>query len=51
MNDNKFEFYDEEEKELIESYERGEWKPVDNPTEWDKKLKEVARNYRENKKK
>lgn len=33
---------DEEEKELIESIERGEWKPIPNQEEEIKKLREAA---------
>ena len=35
---------DAEEKEILDSYERGEWKSVKNPKEEIKKLQEYARN-------
>ena len=35
----KFEFFDEEEKELIESIERGEWRPV--PDEEFQRMKKI----------
>jgi predicted DNA binding CopG/RHH family protein len=35
---------DEEEKDILESYERGEWKPIKNPKAEIKKLQEYARN-------
>lgn len=35
---------DEEEKEILESYERGEWKSVKNPKEEITRLREYARN-------
>lgn len=35
---------DAEEKDILESYERGEWKPVKKPTAEIKKLHEYARN-------
>ena len=28
--DPDFEYFDDEERELIESYERGEWRPIEN---------------------
>ena len=34
----------EEEKDILESYERGEWLPVKNPKAEIKKLREYARN-------
>jgi predicted DNA binding CopG/RHH family protein len=34
----------EEEREILESYERGEWKPVKNQKAEIKKLREYARN-------
>ena len=34
---------DEEEKDILDSYERGEWRPVKNPKQI-KKLSEYARN-------
>jgi predicted DNA binding CopG/RHH family protein len=37
-------FLDNEEKDLLESYDRDEWKPVKNPKKEIKKLKEYARN-------
>ena len=36
--------FDEEEKDILESYERGEWKPVKKPKVEMKKLREYARN-------
>lgn len=36
--------FDEEEKDILESYERGEWKPVKKPKAEMKKLREYARN-------
>lgn len=35
---------DEEEKDILASYERGEWKAVKNPKQETKKLQEYARN-------
>lgn len=35
---------DDEEKGILESFERGEWKPVKNPKREIKKLSEYARN-------
>jgi len=35
---------DEEEKDILESYERGEWMPVKNPKAEIKKLRQYARN-------
>ena len=35
---------DAEEKDILDSYERGEWKPVKNPKAEIKKLQEYARN-------
>ncbi|MCL0042638.1 hypothetical protein M1N77_02480 [Thermodesulfovibrionales bacterium] len=35
---------DEEEKDILESYNRGEWRPVKNPKVEIKKLREYARN-------
>jgi predicted DNA binding CopG/RHH family protein len=35
---------DAEEKEILESYERGEWRPVKNRKTEIKKLREYARN-------
>jgi predicted DNA binding CopG/RHH family protein len=35
---------DAEEKDILDSYERGEWKPVNNPKMEIKKLREYARN-------
>ena len=37
-------FLDNEEKDLLESYDRDEWKPVKNPKKEIKRLKEYARN-------
>jgi hypothetical protein len=37
-------FLEDEEKSLLESYERDEWRPVKNPREEIKGLKEYARN-------
>ncbi len=36
--------FDEEEKDILESYERGEWRPIKNPKAEMKKLGEYARN-------
>ena len=36
--------FDEEEKDILESYERGEWRPIKNPKAEMKKLREYARN-------
>ncbi len=35
---------DAEEKDILDSYERGEWKPVKHPKEEINKLREYARN-------
>lgn len=35
---------DEEEKDILDSYDRGEWRPVKNPKAEIKKLREYARN-------
>ena len=35
---------DEEEKDILESYQRGEWMPVKNPKAEIKKLRQYARN-------
>ena len=35
---------DEEEKDILESYERGEWLPVKNPKAEIKKLRQYAKN-------
>ena len=35
---------DDEERDILESYERGEWVPVKNPKKEIKKLQEYARN-------
>jgi predicted DNA binding CopG/RHH family protein len=35
---------DDEEKGILDSYERGEWRPVKNPKQEIKKLHEYARN-------
>ena len=40
----KAEVLDNEEKDLLESYDRDEWRPVKNPKKEIKKLKEYARN-------
>jgi len=37
-------FLDNEEKDLLESYDRDEWKPIKNPKKEIKRLKEYARN-------
>ena len=37
-------FLDDEEKEILESYDRGEWRPGKNRKQEIKKLKEYARN-------
>ena len=34
----------DEEKDILESYERGEWRPIKNPKAEMKKLREYARN-------
>jgi predicted DNA binding CopG/RHH family protein len=36
--------FDEEEKDILESYERGEWRPIKNPEAEMKKLRAYARN-------
>ena len=36
--------FDEEEKDILESYERGEWRSIKNPKAEMKKLREYARN-------
>jgi len=36
--------FDEEEKDILKSYERGEWRPIKNPKAEMKKLREYARN-------
>jgi predicted DNA binding CopG/RHH family protein len=36
--------FDEEEKDILESYERGEWRPIKNQKAEIKKLREYARN-------
>jgi predicted DNA binding CopG/RHH family protein len=36
--------FDEEEKDILESYERGEWRPIKKPRAEIKKLREYARN-------
>jgi predicted DNA binding CopG/RHH family protein len=36
--------FDEEEKDILESYERGEWSPIKNPKAEIKKLRAYARN-------
>jgi len=36
--------FDEEEKDILESYERGEWRPIKNPKAEMKKIREYARN-------
>jgi hypothetical protein len=35
---------DTDEKDILESYERGEWRPIKNPKAEIKKLREYARN-------
>jgi predicted DNA binding CopG/RHH family protein len=35
---------DQEEKDILETYERGEWKPVKHPNQELRKLREYARN-------
>ncbi|OGW19649.1 MAG: antitoxin, partial [Nitrospirae bacterium GWC2_46_6] len=35
---------DAEEKDILESYERGEWRPVKNPKHEIRRLREYARN-------
>ena len=35
---------DAEEKDILESYERGEWRPIKNPKTEIKKLRQYARN-------
>ena len=44
MNEKIFKPYDQEEKELMESVERGEWQPVQNFTEEKEKAVSAARN-------
>ena len=36
--------FDEEEKDILESYERDEWRPIKNPMAEMKKLRDYARN-------
>lgn len=43
VEDPDFIYMDEEERELIESYERGEWRPMENREEVFKQLQEMAR--------
>ena len=38
-----FEYFDDEECELIESYERGEWRPIENQEAAKDYFQEVAR--------
>ena len=44
MNEKIFKPYDQEEKELMESIERGEWQPVQNFADEKKKAVSAARN-------
>lgn len=37
-------FLDEEEREIVESYERGEWKPIKNLEKEKKRFQEIAKN-------
>jgi hypothetical protein len=37
-------FSEDEEKDVLESYDRDEWRPVKNPKKEIEKLKEYARN-------
>ena len=37
-------FLDDEEKKLLDSYDRGEWNPVKNPKQEIRKLREYAKN-------
>lgn len=37
-------FLDDEEKDILDSYDRGEWRSVKNPKQEIKKLQEYARN-------
>lgn len=41
---NQFKFFDQEEKEIVEAFERGEFVPVKNQEEYKKNLMEAARN-------
>jgi predicted DNA binding CopG/RHH family protein len=36
--------FDEEEKDILESYERGEWRPIKKPRAEIRKLRDYARN-------
>ncbi len=40
-----FEYFDDEERELIESYERGEWKPMKNQEALKAQLRAAAENH------
>ncbi len=44
-NPRMFEFYDDEERALIETYQRGEWKPAADEKELKAKLKKAAENH------
>jgi predicted DNA binding CopG/RHH family protein len=39
----------DEEKEFLEDYEKGKFVPTSNQTEWRKKLRQAATNYRKKK--
>ena len=39
-----FEYFDDEERELIESYERGEWRPIPNQEAAKAYFQKVAQN-------
>ena len=39
-----FEYFDDEERELIESYERGEWRPIENQEAAKDYFQKVAQN-------
>lgn len=45
----KHDFLDDEEKQLVESYQRGEWKRVENENEMSDMLKMAAKNYMDEK--
>jgi predicted DNA binding CopG/RHH family protein len=44
MKPTKRKYYDEEEKELAESFERGEWRPVKNAVQHRREVCAAARN-------
>ena len=41
---NRFAYFDEEEREIIESFEGGEWKPIKNLEKEKKRFQEIAKN-------